>query len=78
MFEYRYNATDGELLRFDRKKGVYEAYNWREKKWHNSDNAYDAYVGTYDGFLHKITEANANQVIREKVRGQQFDMSKLK
>ena len=76
--EYRYDVTTGCLIRFDGKRDIYEGYDWAKKIWEPYDEAYDAYVGIYDGFLHKITEANANQIIKEKVRGQRFDMSKLK
>lgn len=63
--EYRYDARDGELIRFDRGNDVYEGYNWKEKKWEDCPEAFDASVGTYDGFLRKITEQEAAEIIKK-------------
>ena len=63
--EYHYDATDGELIRFDRRRDINEGYNWKLNKWENCPEAYDASVGTYDGFLHKITEQEADEIIRK-------------
>ena len=63
--EYRWDAKAGCLMRFDRKKDVYEGYDWGKKKWEDYDEAYDASVGIYDGFLHKIDEQEAARLIKE-------------
>lgn len=63
--EYRHDAKDGVVMRFDRKKGVYEGYNWKEKKWQNSKNAYAAANGFYEGLLHDIDEKEAERLIKE-------------
>lgn len=63
--EYRWDSRDGELLRFDREKDVHEGYNWKDKKWEECREAYDASVGIYDGFLHKISEQEATDIIKK-------------
>ncbi len=78
MMQYRYCARDGELLRYDNEKDIHEGYNWKQKKWEECPEAVDASLGVYDGFLHKITDAQAEQIIREKVPGKRFDMDRLK
>lgn len=63
--QYRWDARDGELIRFDRQADVYEGYNWKDKKWEDCPEAFDASVGTYDGFLRKITEQEADGIIKQ-------------
>ena len=64
-FVYKHDAKDGVVLRIDRDKDVYEGYNWKEKKWQKSKNAYAAAFGFYDGFLHDITEQEAADIIKK-------------
>ena len=63
--EYFYDKADGVVLRIDYDMKIYEGYNWKEKKWQNSKNAYAASVGFYDGFLDEITEQDAEKIISE-------------
>ena len=63
--EYFYDKTDGVVLRIDSDMKIYEGYNWKEKKWQNSKNAYAASIGFYDGFLDEITEQDAKKIISE-------------
>ena len=63
--QYRWDARDGELIRFDSQADVYEGYNWKDKKWEDCPEAFDASVGTYDGFLRKVTEQEANDIIKQ-------------
>ena len=76
--EYRFDATAGCLIRFDANKHIFEGYDWKKEIWEDYDEAYNAYVGIYDGFLHKITEVDAEQIIRDKVPGKHYDVSKFK
>ena len=64
--EYRWDGRDGELIRFDRKRDIHEGYNWKQHKWEECPEAFDASVGIYDGFLRKITEQEAEEIIKEK------------
>lgn len=55
-------------MRFDSNKSVFEGFNWKTGKWQRSNNAYDAYVGIYDGFLDKIAEQDANNIIKRDLK----------
>ena len=66
--EYRWDSTAGCLVRFDAKKNIFEGFNWKTGKWQRSNNAYDAYVGIYDGFLDKITEQDVNDIIKRDLK----------
>jgi len=65
--EYRHDSTWHAVLRFDSDKEIYEGYNWKEKKWQKSDNAYAAAWGRYDGYLDKITEQQADDIIKQRL-----------
>ena len=63
--EYCYDQKDGELIRYDCDKNIYEAYNWKEKRWEYDKDAYAAAYGFYDGFLHKIIEQDVEKITTE-------------
>ncbi len=62
MLEYCYESVEGLLCRIDRKSNVYEAFNWKEKKWHHSDNAFQVANWACDHLSERITEEQANRL----------------
>jgi hypothetical protein len=66
--EYRWDSTAGCLMRFDAEKWIFEGFDWEKRKWEHYDEAYNAYVGIYDGFLDKITEKDVNDIIKRDLK----------
>ena len=54
------------IFSHDRKRDIHEGYNWKQHKWEECPEAFDASVGIYDGFLRKITEQEAEEIIKNK------------
>ena len=40
MLQYCFESVEGLLCRIDSDNDIYEAFNWKEKKWHKSGNAF--------------------------------------
>ena len=62
MLEYCYESVEGLLCRIDSSQNIYEAYNWKEKKWEYSKNAYQIANWYSDHLSNRITEEQATRL----------------
>ena len=64
MLQYCFESVEGLLCRIDSDNDIYEAFNWKEKKWHKSGNAFQVAHWYCDHLSECITEEQANRLIQ--------------
>ena len=62
MMEYCYESVEGLLCRIDRKSNIYEAFNWKEKKWEYSKEAFQIVHWYCEHLSNRITEEQATRL----------------
>lgn len=62
MLQYCYESVEGLLCRIDSSQNIYEAFNWKEKKWEYSGDAFQVAHWVCDHLSECITEEQATRL----------------